>query len=199
VAEGASSHAEGAETISSGGASHAEGYRTTSSGTYSHAGGESSIASGLRSFVHGSGSTASGTDTIVLGTFINGTANNTTYVEAISFKGSDFKWKFISIPINGWNMDTTTTVSIAHGLSSSEWGSISQIGVIIRNDAATTHYDLLKPNGGSIDGGITSITNTNINLERRTSGFFDSTDFNDGVFPNPPLNRGWITFWYIPD
>lgn len=86
TASGEFSHSEGVETTANAQAAHSEGIQTTASGAASHAGGYQSTASGQYSFVHGDNSTASGTNTAVFGANINGTADDTMYVDKLNIK-----------------------------------------------------------------------------------------------------------------
>jgi len=99
-----------------------------------------------------------------------------------------------SINIGDWNMDTGATINVAHGLSATEWKTIYDINVIIRNDTDALYYSLLNPSSALVVGGLRFWDSTNITLERTTAGLFDSTNFDSISY-----NRGFLTFWYIPD
>jgi len=103
----------------------------------------------------------------------------------------------VEINIGDWNMDTTTNVDVAHSLSATEYKTIRQIEVIIRDDADSVYYDLEAVQtgaGGPSEGGISQIGSTNINLVRRDLGLFDSASFDSTSY-----NRGFITILYTPD
>lgn len=110
------------------------------------------------------------------------------------FEGSTDEYKMKVVEIGDWNMDTTLGVNIAHSLSATEWKTVRQIDVIIRNDADGQYFKIEYPNSGNLDGAVAGINSTNISLERTTSGFFDSTSFDSTSY-----NRGFITFWYVED
>lgn len=97
------------------------------------------------------------------------------------------------IEIGDWNMDTTTNVSVAHGIDASK---IRDVQVMIRNDAAPFfHFSLMKANSlGVVDGffQVDVTTGTDIFLERRTGGQFDSVNYS-----STPYNRGWILLTYV--
>lgn len=102
-----------------------------------------------------------------------------------------------TINTGDWNMDTTTTVTVAHGLSATEWKTIRSISTIIRDDADTTYYDLAmlqSITNGTMAGGNSYHDATNIELARFTTGNFDATGFDSTAY-----NRGWITFEYTKD
>jgi len=99
------------------------------------------------------------------------------------------------IDIVDWNMDTTATKAVAHGLP--DISKIRSVRVAIRNDDSTAVYELVRSNTSGVHNGgwIDSINVTNVNLGRidaATNGLFDSTDFDStGGFI-----RGWITIEY---
>jgi hypothetical protein len=96
-------------------------------------------------------------------------------------------------PINlgDWNMDSTASISVPHGLGA-DWKKIRSVTVIVRNDADTDYYPLVRiGTAGSADGGVTGWDSTNVNMQRVASGsggFFDgNTDFNATGY-----NRGYM-------
>lgn len=92
------------------------------------------------------------------------------------------------IDIGDWNMDTTATVSVAHGLT---WTSIRKISVIIRDDVPDYYYDFPSYFDGTTWEYVRA-DSTNIILQRSTSGVFDSV-----VYDSTSYNRGWIIITYI--
>lgn len=105
---------------------------------------------------------------------------------------------FALVQIGDWNMDTTSIVSVSHGIT--DYKKIRSITAIIRDDSDTYYYSipsaaavdvyfLEQGSGGGSDGTITS---TIVRLGRRTGGYFDSTSFNATSF-----NRGWIVIGYV--
>lgn len=97
-----------------------------------------------------------------------------------------------------WNMSTTGTISITHGIADID--KIRSVNVIVRDDGGTKRYDFfLAPNSvqqGRVSGRIVEITSTVITLTRTNSadgGPFDAGTFNDGV-----INRAKITINCIP-
>jgi len=105
-------------------------------------------------------------------------------------------FKIIVIEIGDWDMDATSSVSVAHGLA--DYKKIRSVSGIIRNDTDTRSYAI-----GSHDNGVsfypaygispvgTPGIDTDITIVRDTSGIFDSVDFNSTSY-----NRGWITIIY---
>jgi hypothetical protein len=92
------------------------------------------------------------------------------------------------LPIGDWNMDSTSSVDIAHSL---DWENIRAVSAIIINDDNNSRYMIAGtgPSGGYW-GGV-GVGTGNITLFRASPGMFDSTMFNSTSF-----NRGWITIWH---
>lgn len=90
------------------------------------------------------------------------------------------------IDIGDWNMDTTASVNVAHGLTLSK---IRTVQIMIRNDAATLSQGIEGP-ATSVDGNWQA-TATNIVPVRTAGGYFDSVNFDSTSY-----NRGWITIQY---
>lgn len=104
--------------------------------------------------------------------------------------------KFLDpIDIGNWNMLTTASVNVAHGLTDTDWEKIRCIHVVIRNDNDDERHDLVRlytasaaSAGGSTDGW----GDTYIKLIRVTGGLFD-----DAAYNASPYNRGFITIGVI--
>ena len=97
------------------------------------------------------------------------------------------------LDIGDWNMDSTTTVTVSHGLSD---GNIRHVSASIRQDTTGYLYPITHPlDSGGADGyaaGDVKITASGfVTLDRRTGGWFDKASFDDTSF-----NRGWVTIWY---
>jgi len=94
----------------------------------------------------------------------------------------------IEINIGDWNMDSTDTKSIAHGLSN--YKKVRSISVIIRDDADSYYQSLIEVyySTGANFGGSIYFDATNITLTRVIGGTFDSTSYDATSY-----NRGWIT------
>jgi len=97
------------------------------------------------------------------------------------------------VSIGDWDMDSSPTTTIAHGLS--DFTKIKAVEVMILNDAGNAIYPLNSYNSTSvpddISGGVKSIDATDIVLSRRSGAgsFFGSNDFDATSY-----NRGFITF-----
>jgi hypothetical protein len=93
------------------------------------------------------------------------------------------------IDIGDWNMDTSASATIAHGLTLAD---IRAIKVTIRNDANSAHIDLNQFDFTETGNHQIVANATNIVLFRGTGGPFDTTSYDSTSY-----NRGWITIWYI--
>lgn len=94
------------------------------------------------------------------------------------------------VEIGDWNMDSTATVIVSHGIADRK--KIRAIDVIIRDDSDTQYEKLgVATSAGAVAGSVTDIGATTIDLTRTTSGQFDSTSWDSIAF-----NRGWITITY---
>lgn len=107
-------------------------------------------------------------------------------------KGIDAEGIFVKtkiIEIGDWDMDSTATKTIAHGLS--DFKKVRLISASIRKDDDTELY-FLHHGGTAVSAfGYIYADSTNINLVRAPAGFFDSTDFNSTSY-----NRGWVDIIY---
>jgi hypothetical protein len=97
------------------------------------------------------------------------------------------------LEIGDWNMETTTYVYVAHGLTLSQ---IIGARALIRSDYGNYKYPF--PNEyddiqTDLELEITGINSTTVNLKRLTSGYFDgNSDFNATGY-----NRGWVIVDYL--
>lgn len=92
------------------------------------------------------------------------------------------------IPIGDWNMDTTTTVAVAHGL---DFTKIRSIQVFIRNDDNDELYPL-DFHATATDTNIYYARTSDVFLGRADGGYFDGVDFDSTSY-----NRGWIIIDYV--
>ena len=93
------------------------------------------------------------------------------------------------IDIGDWNMDSTSAIFVAHGLTLS---TIRSIQCIIRNDAATVFSNLAADwSTAGTSGTEISANSTNVELVRQNAGPFDNSNYNSTSY-----NRGWITIQY---
>lgn len=96
--------------------------------------------------------------------------------------------KFKKIDTGDWNMLLTASINVAHGLA---LANILSVAVIIRNDTATTFYDIQGTTLTTVDGSKL-IDATNIVLTKTVGGLFESSNFNSTSF-----NRGTILITYL--
>ena len=124
----------------------------------------------------------------------------TTIIDNLGIESSGLVVKSYTtkrLEIGDWDMTATTQVNVAHCLSATEWKTMLESNVLIRNDSDTVYSplkSLFGPSSGLINGGVSVIDSTNITLGRYTTGGFD-----DGAFTSTSYNRGWVTFDYIKD
>lgn len=96
------------------------------------------------------------------------------------------------VQIGDWNMDTTDTVSVAHGINVQ---NIRSVDAMIRNDASTNFTPITwkqDVSNDGVEGGVGITDSTNVILTRTLSGSFDNVNYDSTSF-----NRGWITITYI--
>lgn len=94
------------------------------------------------------------------------------------------------VDIGDWNMDTTGSVNIAHGLTTA---NIRCISVLIRNDTGTYALPIDWTDSTTDNlSGYWELNGSNVVLTRFTSGTFDDVTYNSTSF-----NRGWITIHYV--
>jgi hypothetical protein len=107
------------------------------------------------------------------------------------------------VPIGDWNMVSTSTVNVPHGIS--DFTKIRNVYAVIRDDSDTTLYklDFLVGSAFPIFGGrIASINSTNVILSRMdntaASTFIAGTQgqFTNAAFDSTGYNRGWIMITY---
>jgi len=95
------------------------------------------------------------------------------------------------ININDWNMDSTSSIVVNHGVSEAE--VILAIAGIIRDDNNINYYTIGSGSNetNSNDIGISSFTDAAVTLSRLTGGNFDNTSFDSTGY-----NRGRIIVTY---
>lgn len=96
--------------------------------------------------------------------------------------------------LGAWNMDSTSEVSIPHGLTRSKIRSVEVIIITDADAAAPADQSAIRPlfqhNGL---GGDYRIEATNIVVRRLSGGVFDDTNYD-----NPSMNRGYILITSVP-
>jgi hypothetical protein len=126
---------------------------------------------------------------------ITGNAATATTAGKVVETGASANLNVKILEIGDWNMDTTNSVSIAHGVSSGNT-KIKSVSASVRNDADTAVYDLIggawaSPELADSPSGSIYYTSTDVTLNRVSGTPLDSTEFDSTSF-----NRGWITIWY---
>lgn len=101
---------------------------------------------------------------------------------------NSIQFKVKELTIGDWNMDATSFVAVAHGLTSA---NIRIVTAIIRDDADSSKYTLYGSSVTGSLGGYIEVNATYVNLFRTTGGIFDSTTYDSTSY-----NRGWIWVFY---
>ena len=116
----------------------------------------------------------------VFNTGVSGTAIETTITDTdTKFPTSGAVVDYVAglqtiekvLTFSGWNMDTTTTKTVAHGLTLSK---IRCVSVLIKYGSNYV-YDFASYNGSSTTGIFADATN--VNIQRDVGGFFDDPSF----------------------
>lgn len=99
------------------------------------------------------------------------------------------------IEIGTWNMDSTVTVSVAHGLDLGTSGALVDkvrgCKVIILNDDQDAASAIEVVDGSGNSSGGFSINSTDVILTRTTGGSYDNNTYDGAV------NRGYIIIEYV--
>ena len=93
------------------------------------------------------------------------------------------------IEIGDWNMDSTLTVNIPHGLT---LANIRTIFTLIRNDIDSARHPLDSCDTAGVSRGNSWAGETNIVCSRTAAKLFDAD-----IYDKTSYNRGWITIWYV--
>ena len=105
--------------------------------------------------------------------------------------GSVIRCKPIALGI--WNMQTTASIVVNHGLAAL-FSRFIHVSAVIRDDPGTSYYPLeFDPFSVSFvpSGSVIGWDSTSISLARLTAGPFDNAIFSNGV-----INRGTLFVWY---
>lgn len=126
----------------------------------------------------------------VVGTGLAGGAGTALSVDGIVEVGASAELKVKVINIGDWNMDSTASVNVAHGVT---LDNIRSVDFVIKDDNSTNRY--MSRGSTAADGEmqmwVDSIGATNIVLARLTGGYFDTAAFDATSF-----NRGYVTIFY---
>lgn len=168
----------------------AEGVTGTVNGDNNTIGGNSTSIS-----LQGSNNTVSAglSNVSITGDNITVTESNTTVIGDIVMQNgllsSSSIRKEVELNIGVWDMDAGSSATIVHGLSATEWLTVKNVSTNIFDDNLSaifsfTDYDTCE----------VFVTSGVFVLQYSTSTKFDSVDFNDAT-----MNRGTVSFNYIPD
>jgi hypothetical protein len=98
------------------------------------------------------------------------------------------------IPIGVWNMNTTDSVTLSHGLTDTK---ILSIIAVIYLDSALGGVNINSIGINSELGGTVEWLSGNIYLLRTLGGVFDSANFQTTPTINGTVTRGYVTIEYI--
>jgi hypothetical protein len=87
------------------------------------------------------------------------------------------------IELGDWQMNTTSAISVPHGVTQSKIRTI-QVGIVRDTGTAATYVHGFEM--------IAEVITTDVFFTRLTSGKYDSTDYDRTSF-----NRGWMTIGYV--
>jgi len=96
------------------------------------------------------------------------------------------------IPIGAWDMDANSFKLVTHGVDAFK---IISVRANILSDDGTGNFALDSFSAGSLLGGYSSFTrttNTQVELLRYSTGFFDSPSFSSTA-----INRGYVVIEYL--
>lgn len=93
------------------------------------------------------------------------------------------------IAIGDWNMNTTVSVAVAHGLT---FVDIRSISALIIHDSGSSALDFSALNFSEVSLSEILVDVTNVTLYRGTNGQFDNAAYDSTSF-----NRGWINITYV--
>jgi hypothetical protein len=97
------------------------------------------------------------------------------------------------VNIGEWNMDATSAIGVAHGLTLTKIVSIS---VLIRSDSDSLYKPLEFASTNGISDGCYYLDGTNVTMTRLASGGFDSSGYD--ATAGTVANRGYIVIEYTP-
>lgn len=114
-----------------------------------------------------------------------------TYFDTIYQPISSSVYATTTVSIGDWNMDSTVSLGVAHGIA--DYTKIRSISVVVRddNDASYFTFDAFSATGGAVWGGVLSFSSTQVFIARTTGESFDAA-----LFDATSYNRGWITITY---
>lgn len=90
--------------------------------------------------------------------------------------------------IGSWNMDTSTSKSVTHGLT---YSTIRRVEVMIGRDDGASYVPIHYPHTDDIPSGRYAIATSSIVMIRRTGAQFDGAGYVDTT-----INRGWVVVDY---
>lgn len=118
---------------------------------------------------------------------------NTAMVNSILPASGTANLKIKVIEIGDWNMDTTGSVNITHGVAN--FKKIRSVYAVIRDDGDTLYTplisDSLPASSTGLRGQVAVFQSSTLRLDRLVSGVYDSASYDSTGY-----NRGWVTIIY---
>lgn len=114
-----------------------------------------------------------------------------TTQQIASTDGTVFNATFYNL--GDWNMDTTPSIALAHGLTGSK---ILGMMAIVRDDNDQLHIPLthgIITAAAEVNGYFYESVPGTITFTRRTGGFFDDISFDATSY-----NRGYLCIFHLP-
>ena len=145
--------------------------------------------------VQGDGNTVSSglQNVYVLGNDTTVTESNTSVINGVVFNNGSLtstnQGSYAELELGDWDMDATNTINLTHTLSATEWKTVRNMAVVIRDDGDSARFEFISYPSNTILANV-----SNFAITRFATGIFDTTDFDSTSY-----NRGWITFNYTPD
>ena len=145
--------------------------------------------------VQGNGNTVSSglQNVYILGNDTTVTESNTSVINGVVFNDglitSTNQGSYAELELGDWDMDATNTINLTHTLSATEWKTVRNMAVVIRDDGDSARFEFISYPSNTILANV-----SNFAITRFATGIFDTTDFDSTSY-----NRGWITFNYTPD
>tara|TARA_Y100000592_G_scaffold100649_1_gene181723 strand:+ start:2932 stop:3438 length:507 start_codon:yes stop_codon:yes gene_type:complete len=123
-------------------------------------------------------------------------SNHVTQYDArdTSSRFDDYGLRRKTVEIGDWDMESSQTATVAHGLTNNLWKNVRNIEVVVRNDDDDTYYTDSTDTSANADDGveIEKIDATNVTLKCAAA----TSTFANSSFNQTSYNRGWVTIWY---
>lgn len=116
------------------------------------------------------------------------------FISPLILKSLNGGYERVTLNEASWNMTSTSTITVAHGLTETEYRTITNISVMIFADSVANFHkldSLYVVSSSILNGSVGSIGDTTIQLLRSGSGLFANGSWS--------LASAVVSFDYIPD